>query len=58
MSDWPKHPDGRTKKMGEMTPEEARAVIQASCQRLKVEFDHPLVQQKFASILSGQNVNH
>jgi hypothetical protein len=24
MSDWPKHADGRNKKVGEMTPEELR----------------------------------
>lgn len=31
---WPKHPDGRNKRMGEMTSEERRAQIQASAKRI------------------------
>lgn len=32
---WPKHPDGRSKKYGEMTAEQQRAQIKAVCERLK-----------------------
>jgi hypothetical protein len=56
MTNWPKHPDGRNKTMGEMTPEESRAVIAASCARLKAEFEHPVMQEKLAAVLSGQSV--
>lgn len=31
---WPKHPDGRNMRLGEMTPEERRAQIKASVQRI------------------------
>lgn len=33
-SKWPKHPDGRNKKMGEMTKEERREQFRASTVRV------------------------
>ena len=44
MTDWPKHPDGRNKKMGEMTPDERREQFRASLARLKAEFEDPRKQ--------------
>lgn len=38
---WPTHPDGRNKRMGEMTREEQDAQIKASCARLKAEIESP-----------------
>lgn len=54
---WPTHSDGRNKKIGEMTPEESRAVFKAAGGRLQKEFEQPLVQEKLAHILSGQELN-
>jgi hypothetical protein len=49
---WPRHPDGRPKKVGEMTREESRAVAEAACARLKAEFEQPHVQRAFAEMLA------
>lgn len=38
---WPTHPDGTNKRMGEMTAEERRIQVKASCERLRAEFEHP-----------------
>lgn len=38
---WPTHPDGRNKRMGEMTLDEQREQIRASCGRLKAEIESP-----------------
>lgn len=34
---WPKHPDGRQMKLGEMTLEQRRAQVRAACRRLQKE---------------------
>lgn len=57
MSAWPKHPDGRPKKMGEMTREEAWEQTKIACKRLEAEFAQPAVKAKLAAILNGDNVN-
>jgi hypothetical protein len=44
MSDWPKHPDGTNKKMGEMTREESRKIVAAACERLRAEIESPAMQ--------------
>jgi len=36
--EWPKHPDGTPKKMGELTPAQQREQFQAALRRLKPEF--------------------
>lgn len=35
MSDWPKHPDGTNKMVGEMDPEEKRRVLREAAERYK-----------------------
>jgi len=57
-SAWPKHPDGKPKKMGEMTRDEQRAQWRSAATRLEAEFADPLVQEKIAAVLSGANVKH
>lgn len=58
MSDWPKHESGRNKLVGEMTPDERKAVFSAATARLKAEFEHPETQAKLAAVLRGDNVNN
>lgn len=53
MSDWPKRPDGRNKKVGEMTPDERREVFAASAKRLAAEFQRPEVQAGIAAVLAS-----
>lgn len=38
---WPTHPDGRPKKMGELTPAERRAQVRTAMARLKQEMESP-----------------
>lgn len=38
---WPKHRDGRNKRIGEMTQAERDAVTRAAAQRLQAEADDP-----------------
>jgi hypothetical protein len=45
MADWPKRPDGTNKTMGEMTPEERKAQVQASLGRLKAELENPKIAE-------------
>ena len=58
MAEWPKHPDGRPMKMGEMTREQAREQTKLACKRLEAEFANPLVQEKIAAILDGKSVTN
>ena len=51
MTDWPKHPDGRPKKMGEMSADEQRRQVEASCRRIQREFDRPGRQAALATWL-------
>lgn len=53
---WPTHPDGRPKKMGEMTRAEQVAQLRDACRRLQAEFDHPDVKEKIRHILNGGKV--
>ena len=48
---WPKHPDGRNKKMGEMTREEQVEQFGAACDRLQAEFNQPSVKKALTEIL-------
>ena len=52
---WPKHPDGRNKRMGEMTKDERRAQWQAAGQRLQAEFNDPGVKARLAAALSTES---
>lgn len=56
MSDWPKHKDGRNKKIGEMTPEERRAVFKDAVLRVQKEFDDPRTQEKLKHVLDGGTI--
>ncbi len=38
---WPKHPDGRNKKFGELTVDEQRAVANRAAAKIQVELDTP-----------------
>jgi hypothetical protein len=58
MDKWPKHPDGRNKKIGEMTSDEARQVTKDACGRLMEEFANPLVREKIQAILEDKRVDH
>ncbi len=56
MSDvpWPKHPDGRNMRMGEMTPEMRRIQWQQAGQRVMARMRQPAMQQAIAKVLSGE----
>jgi len=49
---WPRHTDGRRKKVGEMNPEERRSVFKTACDRLGKEFADPRVQAGITRILN------
>lgn len=53
---WPRHPDGRPKKMGEMTRAERRERFVEAVQEVKKTFEHPLMREKVAEILRGGKV--
>lgn len=52
---WPKHPDGRNKKIGEMTPEERERVTAAVSRKLQAELDDPTstFRRRLEAILTG-----
>lgn len=50
---WPTHPDGRPKKMGEMTSEERRACWKAAAARTQEWFDRPEVKAGIAAVLAS-----
>lgn len=52
MSAWPTHPDGRNKRLGEMTKDQRRAVITAACKKIQGELSDPEIQQRIEQILS------
>lgn len=52
-SGWPKHPDGRPKKMGEMTREERLAQWRSASLKIKGELETPAMQAAFANMLRG-----
>jgi hypothetical protein len=52
--EWPKHPDGSNKTIGEMTRDEARAQTGAACRRLAAEFNRPGVKAGIAAILNRE----
>ncbi len=56
MPAWLKHPDGRLKKMGEMSRDEQREQMRAACDRLQREFDDPAIQENIVHILVGGTV--
>jgi hypothetical protein len=55
MSDdtWPKHPDGRNKKMGEMTQDERRAQWKTAGARVMGNFQRPDVQAGFTAVFAS-----
>jgi len=48
---WPKHQDGRPKKMGEMTRDEQLRVSRKACDRLKAKLEHPRMQEEVGALL-------
>jgi hypothetical protein len=52
MTNWPKHTDGRNKKIDEMTREESRAVTKDACERLQVWFDRPEVKAAHERVIN------
>lgn len=52
--EWPKHPDGRPMKIGEMTFKQARDQTRIACDRLKADFENPAHQAAMARYLSGK----
>lgn len=53
MTDWPKHPDGRPMKMGEMTAEQRREQTTKAVNRLQAWFDKPEVKAGLAAALDA-----
>lgn len=53
MSDWPTRPDGSNMTVGEMTPEQRRAVFAAAVQRTKAHFERPEVRAGIAAVLAS-----
>ncbi len=55
MSDenWPRHPDGRRMKMGEMTSVQRREVVADACSALQKWFGKPEVRAGLAAALDG-----
>jgi len=52
MTDWPKHPDGTNKTIGEMTPEESRPLLRAAFLRSKIGEIAPHLKDAFAPPLT------
>ena len=52
MSDWPKHADGRPKKVGEMTSEERRGVFVDAVAEVKANLETPHMRAQIASVLN------
>jgi hypothetical protein len=50
---WPKHPDGRNKKMGEMTRDEQMAQWRRAAERFKQQVETPEAQAAFARVMSA-----
>lgn len=48
---WPKHPDGRNKKIGEMTPDEAERVTREAVEKIAREFAPQGVTVRFCGTL-------
>jgi len=57
-NEWPKHPDGRPMKMGEMTREQQDEQFRKAVLRIKEEFETPVVQAKLAAILRGERIDN
>lgn len=54
MSEWPKHPDGRNKKIGEMTREEADAVTRAAVEHVAKEFGAIGVKVRYGGYITAE----
>ena len=50
--EWPKHPDGRPKKMGELTQSEQQAQFEQAVNALKPEFSRLGIKLRLKSDLS------
>ena len=51
MSEWPTHPDGTPMMLGEMSPEQRRAMIKLAAQKAGIFFERPDVQEQVAAIM-------
>jgi hypothetical protein len=45
--EWPKHPDGRPKKMGELTKAEQAAQVKAALVKIETELSSSAAQEAF-----------
>lgn len=55
---WPRHDDGRPKKIGEMEPAERSKIIQRACERVKAEFESPAMQEAMKAVLTAEPASH
>lgn len=51
--DWPKHPDGTPKKMGEMNREERGKIWDYSFLKTKEHFENPAVKAHIEKVLNN-----
>ena len=58
MSAWPKHPDGRDKRLGEMTREEETAAMGQTVVKLQAELDDrgSTFRRSLEAIVTGPTV--
>lgn len=49
---WPKHPDGRPMKMGEMTTEQRRKLWREAAAKVKADFEQPEMQAQLARVMN------
>lgn len=50
---WPKRPDGTSKKFGELTSEERREVLKSACKKVEQDFARPEVQDAIQKVLDA-----
>lgn len=55
MTDWPKHPNGENKTIGEMTDEESRPILRAAFLRSKIGEIAPHLKGAFSPPLTPHN---
>lgn len=50
---WPKHPDGRNKKLGELPKEQQMEIVRRAAEKVAAEFQRPEVQAGLAAVLDA-----
>lgn len=51
---WPMRPDGTRKTMGELSPEQQKAILREVCAKLKAELESPPAQAFFRAFLNDK----